>query len=284
MGSTVPVPFVEDVATPDLQGPVVFLDTGAEIDQRTGLLLQNIPRRGSLGIGDVEEAVGLVLIVDSTTNIAFQITQREIVLSVDEATPWRSARERLTLEVGQTCERVKVEIIPLHPALGVADTTGELQGRRRARDNRKFEALNVRFRHVHESRQRTEDQVVKRAEDLLVLVVVVENRAVQLQPAIKQSALGADFIGGKLFLPRRFQLNEGTGVHRREHACLIAAANVGVEQRILNRLEVDTRAERYVIFVQLVRETGRKRIIGRCRPRRAATERPDIDTRGRHRR
>ena len=111
--STVPVPFVEDVATPDLQGPVVFLDTGAEIDQRTGLLLQNIPRRVSLGIGDVEEAVGLVLIVDSTTNIAFQITQREIVLSVDEATPWRSARERLTLEVGQTCERVKVEIIPL---------------------------------------------------------------------------------------------------------------------------------------------------------------------------
>ena len=107
-----------------------------------------------------------------------------------------------------------------------------------------------RLGHVDQDVEHVEDRINDLPTDLLVGVIVVEHRAVELDLAVGHRQLETGFVGQDRFLRDRLIRHEGRARQGRVAARLVAARDVGVEQRIGIRFVIDAAAEREIVLGQ----------------------------------
>src|SRR3546814_2813588 len=91
---------------------------------------------------------------------------------------------------------------------------------------------------IDQAIQRIEERIDDLGAQLLVLVVIIENAAIQRHFAIEQCGLEACFVIDQRFLRDGGILRERSGGDARETSRLVPFRNIGVEQERRRRLVV----------------------------------------------
>src|SRR3546814_3035014 len=93
-----------------------------------------------------------------------------------------------------------------------------------------FGTLDARLGDIDQAIQRIEERIDDLGAQLLVLVVIIENAAIQRHFAIEQCGLEACFVIDQRFLRDGGILRERSGGDARETSRLVPFRNIGVEQ------------------------------------------------------